>query len=239
MKFLNKVGFKIFIITFLIILFSPQEQNLHAQKNDSIVASDPILGSETLQKNIENDILKLKLSGADDKIKRRELYIYFILALLIVVIVIATFAVLSFYKKAKSTINLCEIQNRELKLRENRIEELSLIINNINSSVLIASPDGKIEFINDYFRQLTGYSLEKLQENKLDTIVSESCSEEERKNFQEAVEKKESKKYTASFIDKTGKKLVFQRRLFTILDKEKNLIHLIANDYDHKWTTMN
>jgi len=216
------------LILFLVFGFTG---NVSAQQ-------DTVITQKTVS-NIENfmqiELLNAKVVDTENILQNKQRYIYMLVALIVLVLVVAGFAVVTFYGKAKKTIQICEIQNNEIKLQNSRIEELSLIINNIFGSVLIASPEGKIEYINEYFKNATGFDLDALKEKQLDNLVPENASEQEINSFKECLEKKISSKYKSSIKDKDGRILHFERRLFTIYSSEKKLLHLVANDYNYTW----
>lgn len=228
MKYSRFKVFKLIVFLFFIIA-----QDVKAQNDTTKIYNDPIIREQDFSDTFGENILEIKLTNAQNQLERRETYIYVLLGLLLFVMVAAAFIINAFYSKAKKTVEVCEIQNTELLLRERRIEELSLIINNIYSSIIIADKQGKIEFVNENFKKLTGYTLEKLQENKLDNLLNIHSLENEKSVFDECVNKKLSKRYDSRIKSESGKMLNFKRNLFSVMNKDQEIILLIANDNDY------
>ncbi|NIR52080.1 PAS domain-containing protein [candidate division KSB1 bacterium] len=60
--------------------------------------------------------------------------------------------------------------NLELALKTSELEKLSLVASETDNGVLIADADGKVEWVNDGFTRISGYTSEDFQGRKLTEI---------------------------------------------------------------------
>ena len=63
-----------------------------------------------------------------------------------------------------------EVKTRQLTEKNLELEKLSIVASRTDNAVLIASPDGTIEWVNDGFIQLMGMPKEKLLNNNLSHV---------------------------------------------------------------------
>ena len=122
------------------------------------------------------------------------------------------------------TIRLSKI-NREL-------EKLSIVVSKTDNAIIIANPDGEIDWINEGFTRLYGYTLEELILEKGKTIVEVSSNPNINTIIDETLEKKKSKIYESEVISKIGEKYIAQTTLTPILNDQNEITKLIAIDTD-------
>ncbi len=127
-----------------------------------------------------------------------------------------------------------EITNQAIKLRKANIEliKLSKIASETDNAIAIFDEKGNMEWINDGFVRMYGYTYEQYSKEKNTNIISGS----DNPNIQEAVKSCLTDKKTVVYEFKTktrnGKEIWAQTTLTHVTDKKKNTIYLIAIDSD-------
>ncbi len=123
-------------------------------------------------------------------------------------------------------------QASELVDKNHELEKLSLVASKTDSSVIIARPDGEIEWVNDGFTRMLGISYKQFKEEYGSNLFSSSLNPELRADVELAIKEKRSHFYTAPTITKNGQKIWIQTTLTPIFDKNGALRKLIAIDAD-------
>jgi len=166
--------------------------------------------------------------------EQRSLKFFFMTAFLLTFVfafMVVLYLTNTFKKKMEELTEDTKITLREAQLAFVKNKQLSLILNNIENAVAIATPKGEITWVNDGFVSLYGYSLEELkEENKLNLI--EVASEKEKGYFNTCIELKENFGYTSETEDLYGTTIYFQRNLIPVLDDNNEVVNLVAADND-------
>ncbi len=128
-----------------------------------------------------------------------------------------------------------KIQERTKKIQKQNeeLEKLSIVASKTDNAVYILSPVGDLEWLNDGFAKMHGYSLKEFVEMRGSTnILKFSCNPEIENIIQDCIQNKKSVAYSCLNKTKSGVGLWLQTTITPILDKENNIKKLIAIDSD-------
>ncbi|MFN6039361.1 MAG: two-component regulator propeller domain-containing protein, partial [Bacteroidota bacterium] len=157
------------------------------------------------------------------------------------------FTVQSFNKFAYSDYHLSLLKNlsvyiniaidnarayKSLDEAKKEMEKLSLVASRTDNGVVICDDKGDIEWLNDGFTRLYGYSFEEFIDKYDKNIVKASNSSKITKILKECLETKRTVFYESRAITKDGETIWVQTTLTPILDTEKNIYKLVAIDAD-------
>ena len=122
-----------------------------------------------------------------------------------------------------------EVKTRQLTEKNLELEKLSLVASRTDNAVLIASPDGTIEWVNDGFIQLMGMPKEKLLNNNLSEInVYTNINNE----IREAITNQHSRIFESNVTTHNIENLWISSTLTPIYDEEGTLKKLVVVDSD-------
>ncbi len=127
-----------------------------------------------------------------------------------------------------------EITNQALKLKKANVEliKLSKVASETDNAIAIFDNEGNIEWVNDGFTRMYGYSIEHYKYEKKGNIIDGS----DNPNIQEALKlclaEKKSVVYEFKTKTRKGKELWAQTTLTPVIDKNGDTINLIAIDSD-------
>jgi len=124
----------------------------------------------------------------------------------------------------QKTDHLLEV-NKELK-------KLSIAASQTDNAIIIASADGKLEWINEGYTRLYGYNYEDLLKEKGTTYFETSSHPDIEEIFNKALTEKKSQIYEAGFSSKNGKKYQIQTTLTPVLNEIGDVDRFIAIDSD-------
>ncbi|MBI5217514.1 MAG: PAS domain-containing protein [Bacteroidia bacterium] len=127
-----------------------------------------------------------------------------------------------------------EIQTQaELLFNINKeLEKLSIIASKTDNSIVICNEHGVIEWINEGFTKLFGYTIEEFIKEKGDNIFETSYNPQIRELFNYCIEKKESVVYSSLNSTKSGNAIWVQTTLTPILDDSGAISKIVAIDTD-------
>lgn len=117
----------------------------------------------------------------------------------------------------KARLNLLQVF--EIKQVNKELERLSLLATHTDNAVIITDKAGKIEWVNDAFSQITGYSLEEAM-NKIPgrLLQGPETDNEGRKILREAIAQKEKAEVTLINYRKNGEAYDAQIQLYPLVD---------------------
>ena len=122
-----------------------------------------------------------------------------------------------------------EVKTKQLTEKNLELEKLSLVASRTDNAVLIASPDGTIEWVNDGFIQLMGMPKEKLLNNNLSEInVYTNINNE----IREAITNQHSRIFESNVTTHNIENLWISSTLTPIYDEEGILKKLVVVDSD-------
>lgn len=211
------IGFCAFIFLFSNKSFG-QKDTLQYNKNNAFESyKSKYLG------NAESS-LQLELMTAKNEANEQRIYKNVLIAASGFILLLSLFIVYLFFSKNKQISELIGVQNREIKLREMQVLQLSSILNNIDNVVLILSENGKIRWLNKTFEKFYGQTLERLQENSTDNFITDLLNEQEKKYVNKCI----NDKTNFSYIVESGNDDFKLKRNFIIIKDNENKVSGIA-----------
>lgn len=121
---------------------------------------------------------------------------------------------------------------KEMEKSNIELEKLSIVAKKTNNAVIITDNKGNLEWVNDAFINIYGFTLVEFIHERGESIVSVSGLENIREKFEHCQLHKKSTTYTAPLKTKKGDWVWVQTTLTPILDKNKNIAKFIAIDTD-------
>ncbi|MFZ5554391.1 MAG: PAS domain S-box protein [Bacteroidota bacterium] len=131
-------------------------------------------------------------------------------------------------------VNLYGSDITAVKLAEAEIKRLLFVLSQTDNAVIIADADGKIEWVNEGFERMTGYTLkdvkgthgEKLRKGKQTGINPENLY------YQKMVSRKKSVSYESKNYRKNGSEYWSFTTITPVLDKHGKIEGIVAIDAD-------
>ncbi len=123
-------------------------------------------------------------------------------------------------------------QTDELERKNTELEKLSIVARETDNAIAIASPNGIIEWVNEGFTRLYGYTLDDLEKSGYITMDDFSLGSTINETINYCLTTKKSKIYESLNHSKSGKNIWAQTTITPILDENENVIKLIAIDSD-------
>lgn len=122
-----------------------------------------------------------------------------------------------------------EIQAQADQLAETaaELEKLSIAAAQTDSSILLADTEGKVEWVNEGYTRLTGYTMQFFNE-RFENILEASTKQNFRQLWENCIESKESVTYENEVTRRDGKKIWVQTTITPITDDNNNVVRLIA-----------
>ncbi|MBU8892646.1 MAG: PAS domain-containing sensor histidine kinase [Bacteroidales bacterium] len=124
----------------------------------------------------------------------------------------------------QKTENLSKI-NREL-------EKLSIVASQTDNAIKIINPEGEIEWVNEGFTRLYGYTYEEYITIKGKTYFDSGSNPEIKETFNYAITDKKSQLFEANVVSKNGVEYRIHTTLTPVLNSENKVVRLIAIDSD-------
>ena len=178
-------------------------------------------------------------------IKNKKVFRNILIVGSIIILILLILYIISFRNKIKANNILQkqnkQIQNKNLEIKQKtenltkinkELEKLSIVVSETDNAILILNPNGEIEWINEGYTRLYGYTYEELLAKKGETIIESSSNPEIEVIFNKALTEKKSQIYEADAVSKDGKKYRIQTTLTPILNNDNEVIRLIAIDSD-------
>ncbi len=163
----------IFFLIMFGILFSV---SLLAQVPDSSLIKKTDFPEKIFPENThlqEIGDLQFKLIEAQTKANEQQTYKFVFLSATLFMFFLGLFTLLLFYGKTKKTTELLSIQNKEIELRENRIRQLSVLLDNVESPLLIARTNGEIQWLNRSFEHFYKLTIADLQAKSKSNFITD------------------------------------------------------------------
>ncbi|MBL4654292.1 MAG: response regulator, partial [Bacteroidia bacterium] len=119
------------------------------------------------------------------------------------------------------------------KETEDQIEKLSIAVSKIDNSVIIADNEGRIEWVNEGFTRITGYTLKDVKGTHGEVLRRGAKTPlSDPKYFNKLIRKKESIIYEAKNYTKTGKIYWVYTQITPIKNKNGEVEKVVAVDAD-------
>lgn len=132
--------------------------------------------------------------------------------------------------------NISRLKEAELRLNsaQKEIQRLLWVVSQTDNSMVIASSDGKIEWVNDGFEKLTGYSAADVIGTTGNAIMNGDISglDPSSKRYQELIIAEDSISYEALNFKRNGETYWVLTTLSPIRDEFGKLINIVAIDSD-------
>lgn len=210
-------------------------------KKKELARQKDILGNQKREIGIQQDRInrqKKILNEQLEKINMQRLILYLFIALIVVISGFGFFIYRGYKIKKQKNQELQEkniqIHERNEKIfRQNEeLEKLSVVASKTDNSVLIANGDGELNWVNDGFTRLYGYTLEEYCKQHGSNIFEASSNPNIRETIKDSIENKKSVVYSSQATTKDGRTIWLQTTLTPIIDSDGNLSKLIAIDSD-------
>ncbi|HAF29898.1 MAG TPA: hypothetical protein DCG75_12720 [Bacteroidales bacterium] len=137
-------------------------------------------------------------------------------------------------KNAKINIQKREIQEQKqiLEVKNNELQKLTIAAQKTDNAILIADQNGEIEWVNEGFIQLYGYTLSEFKKEKGSTLITTSDYSEINEIIKECIDRKSTVNYAARSNNRSSKKIWVHTTITPILDESGEIIKLVAIDSD-------
>lgn len=136
-------------------------------------------------------------------------------------------------QKAKKMLEQKIVERtKELSEKNIELEKLSIVARETVNAIAIATPTGEIEWVNESFTRMTGYTLQDLKANKGDTVYQASQNPELKRIIIDCVSTKQSTAYESLSITKEGKEIWIHTTLTPIFDENGRVKKLVFIDTD-------
>jgi PAS domain S-box-containing protein len=115
---------------------------------------------------------------------------------------------------------------------EKEVEKLMWAVSKTDNSLVIATEEGKIEWVNEGFERLTGYTLAEITGSYGDTVVKDALSglNPNSEHFREMMNTLKSVSYESKNYSKSGKEYWVFTTITPIIDDEGKIKRIIAVD---------
>ncbi|HAF29793.1 MAG TPA: hypothetical protein DCG75_12175 [Bacteroidales bacterium] len=162
-----------------------------------------------------------------------------------IILILLVLYFLSFKNKIKAN-KILERQNEQIRSKNQEIEEnaknlkkinselekLSIVASKTDNAILISNPEGEIEWINDGYTRLYGYTFDEFLAEKGKTYLESSSNPNIEEIFSKVLAEKKSQVYETDMVSKEGKEFRIHTTLTPILNAENEVYKLIAIDSD-------
>ncbi|MBL7891535.1 MAG: PAS domain-containing protein [Bacteroidia bacterium] len=136
-------------------------------------------------------------------------------------------------QKAKKILeNKIIERTRELHEKNIELEKLSIVARETVNAIAIATPSGEIEWVNESFTRMTGYTLRDLKDDKGSSVYQASHNPILKKIILDCVSSKQSKMYELLNQTKDGKQIWIHTTLTPIFDENGRVKKLVFIDTD-------
>ncbi|WP_417390988.1 PAS domain S-box protein [Gimesia sp.] len=122
---------------------------------------------------------------------------------------------------------------KALQMYNRKVKKLSLVASKTKHSVIISDAHGHIEWVNDAFTSLTGYTLTEVMEKNLCEILQGPNSDPESiAVIKEHLDRKESIATELLHYDRLGQEYWIELKIDPVLDDDDILLNFIATQVD-------
>ncbi len=123
-------------------------------------------------------------------------------------------------------------RTRQLNLKNQELEKLSIVAQETDNAVLIFDKDQDLEWVNEGFTRLTGYSIQEMFEKYGKTLTTLSFNLDIDKHMQQAISSKSSVIFEALISRKDGREICIQSTLTPIFNKDQTLKKIVVINTD-------
>ena len=183
---------------------------------------------------LKNSQLKAKnaeLAVKEAEVKQQQLMLYGAIAVGVLLLAFLVVSVVAYRNKKRDNI-LLAAQKQEIEEQNQELAKLSIVASETDNAIVLIEADGEIEWANEGFQRLMGYSLEEYMELNGSNIKEVSQDEYIQDLVESCFETKRSVVYESANIDKSGVKKWIQTTLTPILLDDGSIYKLVAIDSD-------
>jgi len=219
------------------ILYSGMKDSIYTKESSEQVAKMQTI-YETEKKEKEIELLNKENEIQNSKLVRQRIIVFSVICILILVLMLV-FGISNRFRLKKKANKLLSEQNTELEQQKEEIqtqaeelEKLSIIAQETDNAVILAKPDGYIEWVNEGFYKLYKYSLNRFIDKKGNNIFKASSNPDIKNIVEHCLKHKESITYENQITDNKGKTIWIQTTLTPIINDNGKAEKLIAIDSD-------
>lgn len=193
----------------------------NTEKSKQIAELQTIYETEKQQQEIEKQQIQ---------IKRQK---YFRNSLIIFSLLILSFALLLYsrFRLKMKTSRILDQKNELLEEKNQELHKLSIATSKTSNAVIIFDKDGKIEWFNEAYEKLYGYSLDAFKKTKGNHITENSNCDAIIDHFDYCIKSKKSSVYETKITSGNVTKYI-QTNLTPILDENGDIEKFVAIDSD-------
>ena len=125
-----------------------------------------------------------------------------------------------------------EEQARQLEIKNKELEKLYITAQKTDNAIVIADINGEIEWVNEGFSRIYGYSLPEFIEEKGFTLMSASTNPNIDEIIKNVIKTKKSVNYNSRGDSKENKSMWMRTTLTPIIDEKGEIYKLVAIDSD-------
>ncbi len=198
---------------------------------------------ETEKKEKEIELLNKDKALKETEIKRQKLFrnsfiVGFVLFVLLAFLAYNRYRIKKKANKLLARQNIeinqqkeeIQIQAEQLEITNKELEKLSIVASETDNSVVIADENGNIEWVNEGFTRLFGYTLQEFTEEFGKNLIDSSKNSQIRAAINQCLSEKKSVVYSTQNTTRAGKKIWTQTTITPILSHEGNILKLVAID---------
>lgn len=138
------------------------------------------------------------------------------------------------YQKEEMTLqrNMLENANKNLERINDELKKFSVIAQRTDNAVIIMDGTGKIEWVNEGFEKMYGYSLHEYIRNKGETLVKAISNFEIKNKIQQAITYKRADTYESLVLSKNNDTKWIHTTLTPIIAENGDLQRMVAIETD-------
>ncbi|MFW5851045.1 MAG: SpoIIE family protein phosphatase [Bacteroidota bacterium] len=128
--------------------------------------------------------------------------------------------------------DIIDTRTQEIQKKNEELEILSIVAKKTENAIMIMNAQGDVIWINDYFTNIYGYTLEQFVCSRGANIMQTSFNSHIETYLSLCVSHKKAVEYNALNVTYSGKEVWTQTTLSPILDEHKTIKYLVAIDSD-------
>jgi PAS domain S-box-containing protein len=180
-----------------------------------------------------------------EKIHKQQVFRNILITGSSIILILLIFQIISFKNKKKANRILKkqnkQIQKQNIEIKQKtqylsevnkELEKLSIAASQTDNAILIANPTGEVEWINEGYTRLYGYTWEEFIKEKGTNIKNTSSNANIEQVFNLSLSEKKSQMYEAEIVSKNGKTYHIHTTLTPILNNQNEVDRIIAIDSD-------
>jgi PAS domain S-box-containing protein len=196
-----------------------------------------------LKKEIGNkEEILVKQKG---QIQNQKITIFFTMAFLILLAVFLIYVYKNYRNKQARNIELerrnqqinrqkdkIEVQASQLKNTNMELQKLSIVAEKINNAVIIMDEKGNLEWVNNGFIRMFGYTFNEFIEKSGTNFISASTNINSENILKTCLVEKKGVSYESEMINKNNERKWLHSTITPVLDMQENIVKLVAIDTD-------